>query len=380
MKRCLKLAGLAVALILVGCASTTKEVSADGADPELEELNRVMTGWFDSADQAASDPDNYFHIRLVMLPIMERREDGKWLYVEQAAASALDRPYRQRVYHLHRNPAGDLVSDVYSFKEAPLRFAGAWQRDRGLADMSLADLALRDGCSIILKRAGRERYLGATQGKNCVSTIRGASYATSEVEITAKKLESWDQGWNADDEQVWGATEGAYVFIKRGDDMPPDTMTTPGGVAGVTLTDEDWFLGEWEPVFPRTGPVEVTRRADGVCSMTEQGGLTLFSEMRVFEVEGRFIAEVLLDRGNGETQMMYASLEGYSERLSVNFLPAMFPMAWEDSELAAMIPGIGTPIPPERRAEALAVLAASVPEKGTFMLQDYTYYRPGAGK
>ena len=221
MNRWFKCSGLAVALILAGCASTKKQVSAEGADPELEELARIMTGWFDSADQAASDPDNYFHIRLVMLPVMERRADGKWLYVEQAAASALDRPYRQRVYHLHRNPTGDLVSDVYTFKEDPLRFAGAWRRGRGLADISLADLALRDGCSITLKRAGRERYIGGTEGKNCVSTIRGAAYATSKVEITATKLESWDQGWNANDEQVWGATEGAYVFIKRGDAEPP---------------------------------------------------------------------------------------------------------------------------------------------------------------
>ena len=80
----------------IGCqaAPVSKPKSPTGM------LAEWMSGSFSSAAQAADDPENYFDIRLEMVPIWSERSDGPWLYVEQAAASALDRPYRQRVYHL----------------------------------------------------------------------------------------------------------------------------------------------------------------------------------------------------------------------------------------------------------------------------------------
>jgi hypothetical protein len=26
---------------------------------------------------------------------------------------------------------------------------------------------------------------------------------------------SWDQGWNGEGKQVWGATKGGYIFVKQ---------------------------------------------------------------------------------------------------------------------------------------------------------------------
>jgi hypothetical protein len=49
-------------------------------------------------------------------------------------------------------------------------------------------------------------------GKGCGSTLNGASYATSEVLLESTLLLSWDRGFDARDQQVWGATAGGYVF------------------------------------------------------------------------------------------------------------------------------------------------------------------------
>ena len=54
--------------------------------------------------------------------------------------------------------------------------------------------------------------LGSTREDACKSTLRGSNYATSQVEITADSVSSWDQGFDANGEQVWGAVKGAYVF------------------------------------------------------------------------------------------------------------------------------------------------------------------------
>ncbi len=67
--------------------------------PDLQDLARYMTGSFSSAQQAAQDTA-FLDIRLEAWPLWEHRDDGIWLYVEQADAGALDTPYRQRVYRL----------------------------------------------------------------------------------------------------------------------------------------------------------------------------------------------------------------------------------------------------------------------------------------
>jgi hypothetical protein len=46
----------------------------------------------------------------------------------------------------------------------------------------------------------------------------GAVYATSEVTVTPEALISWDRGFGAAGEQVWGAVTGGYVFKK----LPPE--------------------------------------------------------------------------------------------------------------------------------------------------------------
>jgi len=163
-----------------------------------------------------------------MLPIWSEREDGPWLYVEQAAYSNLARPYRQRVYHL--TPAGpeepgSIRSEVYTLPGDPLELAAAWEEPSRFEAFGPENLEPRAGCAILLdvNRSGGTpvSYVGSTVGEGCDSTLAGAAYATSEVVITERVLESWDRGFDAEGEQVWGATEGAYRFVKLGDG-PPD--------------------------------------------------------------------------------------------------------------------------------------------------------------
>ncbi len=195
------------ALVLHACSPPPTTI--DGA--EAAELAGWMTGTFSSREQALADPDNYFEVRLVMAPIWTERDDGPWLYVEQAVATALDQPYRQRVYHLVSLEEG-VRSDVYELPGDPLELAGAWERTDAFAAIIPGDLSLRTGCSIHLSRMSSTSFAGATQGSSCESSLRGASYATSEVTIEPDRLSSWDRGFDVAGDQIWGATEGPYVF------------------------------------------------------------------------------------------------------------------------------------------------------------------------
>ena len=200
-------------IILLVCFAT--EAQSETADPALDRLHDYLTGTFSSQAQSTAD-SNFFDIRLIMTDIWTGRDDGYWLYVEQATAVTPDKPDRQRIYHLHRRDDSTLVSDVYTFTE-PLRFAGHWVRDDFPSPLTPDSLELRTGCTILLRAVNDTLFVGGTEGERCESNLRGASYAASEVRITPNVLLSWDRGYDSAGVQVWGARTGGYRFDKMTD-------------------------------------------------------------------------------------------------------------------------------------------------------------------
>ena len=180
---------------------------------DLKQLAGMMAGEFSSEEQARSDSD-YIHINLRMMPVLKSSQDGYWLYVEQAVASADDKPYRQRVYHLYLLDDSTLVSKVYEIKN-PQQYTGGLKDESRLIVITADSLVDRQGCSIYLHKRDKKLFAGSTPGRECLSSLRGAAYATSEVTIYPDKLISWDRGWNKEDVQVWGAEKGGYVFLKE---------------------------------------------------------------------------------------------------------------------------------------------------------------------
>lgn len=189
--------------------------SAPQGDGELDEVVAWMSGSFSSGAQAAADPE-FRDVRLHMTPIWTAREDGRWLYVEQALAEAPARPYRQRVYHVHLDEHG-LVSDVYELPGDPLVYAGTWRDPAQLATLAPERLTPRTGCSIRLERRQDGVFVGRTEHGACPSELQGAQYATSEVVIAPTFVESWDRGFDSSGRQMWGAKKGAYRFERSKD-------------------------------------------------------------------------------------------------------------------------------------------------------------------
>lgn len=177
----------------------------------LMRFKQYLTGSFSSFAQSQRDPE-FYEIVLNMVPIWEDRDDGPWLYVEQAVASTMDQPYRQRVYHLEQVGEHQFMSSVYSF-ENPEQFAGAYRDEQPLSGLSPEDLTIRQGCAITVSWDEEQRvFVGSTNGSDCQSDLRGASYATSEVLLRKDRLVTWDRGYDESGEQVWGAVKGGYIF------------------------------------------------------------------------------------------------------------------------------------------------------------------------
>lgn len=204
-------AALAAALHLSACGG--EAASAPAGPTGLTDVATAMAGHYSSAAQAAAD-SAFFDIRLHMVPIWPGAADTVWLYVEQAAAGYLDRPYRQRVYRLtaEEGPSGERYrSAVFTLPDPP-RWAGAWRTPAAFDTLAPAALEERAGCDIVLERAADGTWTGSTGDRTCPSNLRGAAWATSEVTLGPERLVSWDRGWDSTGVQVWGAETGGYVF------------------------------------------------------------------------------------------------------------------------------------------------------------------------
>jgi CpeT protein len=196
-------------LLLALSALVPDARAAGGTAKDLDRLAAWMTGSFSSAAQAQRDT-SFFDIRLHAARIWPERTDGHWLYLEQARGDRLEQPYRQRVYHLTARPDGDFQSAVFLLP-APRRFVGGWQDPARFAGLTPDSLEAREGCAVVLRAKGK-RFAGGTVGKNCLSELRGASYATSEVIVEKDLLRSLDRGWDSQGQQAWGSTAGPYEF------------------------------------------------------------------------------------------------------------------------------------------------------------------------
>jgi hypothetical protein len=220
-----RLLARAIGVLLTGSCTGPAPGGEGPHDPALQDLALYLAGSFSSAQQAAED-SAFLDIRLETWPIWSHRDDGIWLYVEQADGEALDTPYRQRVYRLTTGPDGTFISTIYSLPGDPLRFAGAWRDPELLGELPPDSLVERAGCAVLLRREPGGDFVGGTVDRQCPSDLRGASYATTEVRISATELLSWDRGFDEEGRQVWGSGAGGYLFRKYGQPTP-DALKTP---------------------------------------------------------------------------------------------------------------------------------------------------------
>lgn len=136
------------------------------------------------------------------------------VFLNACSGGYLDRPYRQRAYRLNEEEGhqGSLYRSAVYTLSAPSRFAGAWDCIAVFEALSPDSLVEHSGCDILLSLQEDGSFAGKTGEKSCASSLRGAVYATSVVTMNSTQLVRWDQGWDADGQQVWGAEKGGYIF------------------------------------------------------------------------------------------------------------------------------------------------------------------------
>lgn len=208
----MKKAFLTISCALLTTLALAQSMTVTSPDSHLfDQLITFMQGSFSSEEQALADT-NYMHITLDMYRIWNNDASGAWLYVEQTAAWTPGKPYRQRVYRVVQTSENTFTSTIMKMPN-PERFIGGHLNPIVFDSLPKDSLEVLPGCALQLT-FDNGVFAGATNEGECLNAWGKAVYATSEVSVHPSHMVSWDRGWNADKEQVWGATEGGYIFKK----------------------------------------------------------------------------------------------------------------------------------------------------------------------
>ena len=206
MKKTLLIAILFITI--ASCKSNQNLVSK--SESNLKELITIMQGSYSSEKQSIKDT-SYFNISLRMVPIWKNK--GHYLYVEQALFKKQDKPYRVRIYKITQRSENEFISEIHTLKNEK-DWVGKWATPEAFDAISENDIDLKPGCGVVLQRVSKNKFVGSTGEKTCPSELRGASYASSKATVLSNEIISWDQGFDKEGKQVWGATKAGYVFEK----------------------------------------------------------------------------------------------------------------------------------------------------------------------
>jgi len=201
-----KTTGLGVAVVLWMLAGPVR------AMPIAQQAQAVaarLIGVMETSAQARVDPDAP-NVRMTTCPVQLEDSEGIFLYQEQALLQGLYRPYRQRFLRIAPSPDGKQVESK-SFKPVdPQRWIGLCERperDRTLQANDFSDT----GCSVFLVLVDKT-YIGKTQPEGCPTNFRGAVTITNTIFLHTTGMDTWDRGFDAQGNQVWGAQERPYEF------------------------------------------------------------------------------------------------------------------------------------------------------------------------
>jgi hypothetical protein len=190
------------------------------APASAEEVAGWLAGTYDTRDQAAVD-DEVPLLRAVIVPVPKSRLSfgAPVLYREEAPVDRPERPILQSFLRIEEDASGRVVLREFDLTEGAAA-AGKWRMPEVLALFGRNDVRERSACALTLTKTS-DHYEGSTAEPGCALPLLGVSRATSEIRLWPSRMETWDRGFSAGGEQVWGPRKGP-VRWKKTSALPPE--------------------------------------------------------------------------------------------------------------------------------------------------------------
>jgi len=203
----------------LGAALAAVLPAVSQAPASAREVAGWLAGTFDTREQAAVDADVPLR-RTVIVEVPKSRLSfgAPVLYREEAPLDRPERPVRQSFLRIEEDASGRVILREFELKEGAAA-AGKWRTPEVLALFGGNDVRERSGCAVALAKTG-DHYEGSAAAPGCALPLLGASRASSEIRLWPDRMETWDRGFNARGEQVWGQRKGPVRWMK-GSALPP---------------------------------------------------------------------------------------------------------------------------------------------------------------
>jgi hypothetical protein len=182
---------------------------------QVEEVVSHLVGAMDTSAQANANPDAP-NVRITTCKVkvenaaLLNRPHAVFLYQEQALSQRLSQPYRQRFLRIAPS-ANSLGVESTVFKppiqKAWIGLCGKPEAERFVQRRDIG----ASNCSVFLQRRG-ENYIGETIAGGCPSDYKGAVRIKNRIVLHQAGMDTWDRGFDAAGNQVWGAKDKPYQF------------------------------------------------------------------------------------------------------------------------------------------------------------------------
>ena len=194
---------------------STPAHSADAAH-QIEAVANYLEGVMSTTEQAENDP-NFVGVQMTTcrIEVSAPQPDSIYLYQEQALTASLDSPYRQRFLQItpETDPGDSSRIESRTFKPDNTE---DW---RGLCDQPSRVVASTElgeqACIISLRPAAIGGFVGSTPAGGCATTVRGAVSITNVVVLHDRGMDTWDRGFDAEGNRVWGAQDVPYQYRRE---------------------------------------------------------------------------------------------------------------------------------------------------------------------
>ncbi|MGL5081061.1 MAG: chromophore lyase CpcT/CpeT [Microcoleaceae cyanobacterium] len=189
---------------------------ADPMQRQVEEVANYLIGKMETSTSLTARTDQP-KVRMTTCKVRFRNGSQAaqsasiiFLYQEQARVDNLAQPYRQRLLQIRPSLDGQAVeSATYNVLNPQV-----WinQCDQPEADRIVESNEIGEyHCSMFLHQV-QTAYIGQTQAEGCPSNYRGAVRITNHVVLDDNGMETFDQGFDQEGNQVWGAENQPYQY------------------------------------------------------------------------------------------------------------------------------------------------------------------------
>lgn len=184
--------------------------------PQTEDVASHLVGIMNTSEQARSNPNSpdvtmiTCRVTLTGATPLMNAQSSIFLYQEQALSENLSRPYRQRFLQIIPTQEQNVIESRSHKPSTPERWVGLCNQEEAKREVAQNQLG-EAVCSVFLQPQA-QGYRGATPTEGCPTTYKGASYITNEIILHSEGMDTSDRGFDAQGNQVWGATDSTYQF------------------------------------------------------------------------------------------------------------------------------------------------------------------------